>query len=55
MNQSNSFIETMSMTCIAINIGLFLFAVISEQPQLQLLTLFNVACFSLYFLITGKK
>jgi hypothetical protein len=55
MKQTNSFVDTMSLTCVLINIGLFLFAVISEQPQLQLLTLFNVACFSLYFLITGRK
>lgn len=55
MKQSNSFIESMSMTCIVINIGLFLFASVTNQPQLMLLSLFNVACFSLYFLIIGKN
>jgi hypothetical protein len=55
MKQSNSFITTMSATCMVINIGLFLFSSLSGDYQLQLLSLFNVACFSLYFLILGRK
>ena len=55
MKQSNSFIESMSMACIVINIGLFLFASMTDQAQLLLLALFNVACFSLYYLIMGRK
>jgi hypothetical protein len=55
MNKSNSFIASISLTCVAINIGLFLFAVLTYQNDLQLLTLFNVACFSLYFIIMDIK
>ena len=55
MKQSNSFIESMSMACIVINIGLFLFAAMTDENQLLLLTLFNVACFSLYYLIMGRR
>jgi len=55
MKQTNSFVDSMSLTCVLINIGLFLFACWSGYLQIQLLTLFNVACFSLYFLILGRK
>jgi hypothetical protein len=54
MKQTNSFVDTMSLTCVLINIGLFLFAW-SSYLQLQLLALFNVACFFLYFLILGRR
>jgi len=53
MKQTNSFADTMSLACVSINIGLFLFAVVAEQPQLMILALFNVVCFLFYFLITG--
>jgi uncharacterized membrane protein YiaA len=55
MKQPNRFIESMSLTCIVINIGLFFVGLLTEQYNLQLLSLFNVACFFLYFLILGKK
>jgi len=55
MNKTNRFIATISLTCVVIDIGLFLFACVSEQTQIQFLTLFNIACFSLYYLLTGRK
>ena len=55
MKQTNSFVEAMSLTCVLINFGLFVFAMFSDMPQLQLLALFNIACFLLYFLIMGRK
>ena len=55
MKQTNSFVEAMSLTCVLINFGLFVFAMFSEMAQLQLLALFNIACFLLYFLILGRK
>jgi hypothetical protein len=53
MNQANSFVDTMSLTCVLINIGLFLLAEFYPVPYLQLLALFNIAAFLLYFLIAG--
>jgi len=55
MKQTNSFVEAMSLTCVLINFGLFAFALFTEMPQLQLLSLFNIACFLLYFVILGHK
>ena len=55
MKQTNSFVDTMSLTCVLINIGLFSFAVIDQQPYIMMLSLFNVTCFLLYFLISGRK
>tara|TARA_R100000008_G_C3559433_1_gene155215 strand:- start:511 stop:678 length:168 start_codon:yes stop_codon:yes gene_type:complete len=55
MKQANSFVDTMSLTCVLINIGLFLFAWFDEQPELTMLALFNVTCFLVYFLISGRK
>ncbi len=55
MKQSNSFIESMSLTCILINIGLFLFASVTGDNTLQILSLFNITCFFFYFLILGRK
>ena len=55
MNQSNRFIESMSLTCVLINIGLFLFASVTGDNTLQILSLFNIACFFFYFLILGRK
>ena len=55
MKQTNSFVDTMSLTCVLINIGLFLFAMWTSDPYLQFLSLFNVACFLIYFLIVGRK
>ena len=54
MKQTNSFVDTMSLTCVLINIGLFSFAVLEQQPELMMLALFNVACFLVYFLISGR-
>ena len=54
MKQPNSFIDSMVLTCVLINFGLFLFAVITFDPHLQLLSLFNIACFLVYFLAWGK-
>jgi hypothetical protein len=55
MKKSNSFTETISLTCVFINLGLFIFAVVSPNTNLQLLSLFNIACFLFYFLILGKS
>ena len=55
MKQTNSFVDTMSLTCVLKNIGLFLFAWFDEQPELMMLALFNVTCFLVYFLISGRK
>jgi hypothetical protein len=55
MKQTNSFADTMSLTCVLINIGLFLFSIATEQPQLMILALFNIVCFLIYFLIIGYK
>jgi hypothetical protein len=55
MKQTNSFVEVMSLTCVLINFGLFIFALFMDLPQLQLSALFNLACFLLYFLILGRK
>lgn len=55
MKQTNSFVDTMSLTCVLINIGLFMFAELYPVPYLQLLTLFNIAAFLVYFLISGRK
>lgn len=55
MKQANSFVEAMSLTCVLINFGLFVFSMFSNMPQLQLLALFNIACFLVYFLIMGRK
>ena len=55
MNKPNSFIETISLTCVFINLGLFIFSAVSGNTILQLLSLFNIACFLLYFLILDKK
>ena len=55
MKQTNSFVDTMSLTCVLINIGLLLFALIQQQPNLMILALFNIACFLSYFLILGHK
>jgi multisubunit Na+/H+ antiporter MnhC subunit len=55
MKQTNSFVEAMSLTCVLINFGLFAFALFSNMPQLQLLALFNIAAFLLYFVILGRK
>ena len=55
MKQTNSFVEAMSLTCVLINFGLFVFSMFSNLPQLQLLALFNIACFLVYFLIMGRK
>lgn len=55
MKQTNSFVDTMSLTCVLINIGLFFLAVLDEQPQFMFLALFNIACFLFYFLVLGHK
>jgi len=55
MKQANSFVDTMSLTCVLINIGLFLFAWFDQKPELMMLALFNVAFFLVYFLISGRK
>ena len=55
MKQTNSFVDTMSLTCVLINVGLFLFAWVEEEPNLMMLALLNVACFLVYFLISGRK
>ena len=55
MKQPNKFIESMSLTCIFINIGLFFVGLLTEAPNLQLLSLFNVVCFLIYFLFLGRK
>jgi hypothetical protein len=44
-------IDTMSLTCVLINIGLFFFSHFNNLPHLQMLSLFNVICFLIYFLI----
>ncbi len=55
MKQNNSFVEAMSLTCVLINFGLFVFSMFASMPQLQMMALFNIACFLVYFLITGRK
>ena len=55
MKQPKKFIESMSLACIVINIGLFFIGLLTEDYNLQLLSLFNVACFLLYFSILGRK
>ena len=55
MKQTNSFVDTMSLTCVLINVGLFLFAGLYSVPHLHLLALFNIAAFLVYFLISGRK
>jgi len=55
MKKPNSFVETVSLTCVFINLGLFISAVVSSNINLQLLSLFNIACFLFYFLILGKS
>jgi len=55
MKQTNSFVDTMSLTCVLINVGLFVFAEIYPVPHLQLLALFNIVAFLVYFLISGRK
>ena len=55
MKQTNSFVDTMSLTCVLINIGLFVFADLYPVPHLQLLALFNITAFLVYFLISGRK
>ena len=55
MKQTNGFVDTMSLTCVLINIGLFMFAELYPVPYLQLLALFNIASFLVYFLISGRK
>ena len=55
MKQTNSFVDTMSLTCVLINIGLFVFAWFDEQPNLMMLALLNITCFLVYFLISGRK
>lgn len=55
MKQSNSFVESMSFVCALTNIGLFLFALITQQPELMLVSLINVTMFLIYFLIWGYK
>jgi hypothetical protein len=55
MKQTNNFVEAMTLTCVLINFGLFAFALFTDMPQLQLLSLFNIACFLLYFVIMGHK
>lgn len=54
MKQTNSFVDTMSLTCVLINIGLFLFAWFEHRPELIMFALFNVAVFLVYFLISGR-
>ena len=54
MKQTNSFVDTMSLTCVLINIGLFVFANLYPVPNLQLLELFNIVAFLVYFLISGR-
>ena len=44
-----------TQTCVLINIGLFMFAELYPVPYLQLLALFNIASFLVYFLISGRK
>jgi len=44
-------IYTLSAICVLINLGLFLFAYLVGISQLQILSLFNVACFLVYFAI----
>lgn len=55
MKQTNSFVDTMSLTCVLINIGLFVFADLYPVPYLQILALFNIAAFLFYYLITGYE
>ena len=54
MKQINSFVDTMSLMCVLISIGLFLFAWLEQQPELMMLALFNVTAFLVYFLISGR-
>ena len=55
MKQANSFIDTISLMCALINIGLFIFAELYSIPYLQLLALFNIATFLFYYLIEGYR
>ncbi len=55
MKQTNSFVDTMSLTCVLINVGLFVFAEMYPVPHLQLLALLNITAFLLYFLILGRR
>ena len=55
VNKINDFINTLSLTCVLINIGLFIFAELYSIPYLQLLALFNIATFLFYYLIEGHR
>jgi hypothetical protein len=51
LKQSNSFVEQVSILATATNIGLFFYFIVENEPCLQLLSLFNVVCHLLYFLV----
>lgn len=55
MKKINDFVNTLSLTCVLINIGLFIFAELYSIPYLQLLALFNIATFLFYYLIEGYR
>jgi hypothetical protein len=54
MLEFNKFLYSFSLVCALVNIGLFFFGLALEDVNLQLLSLFNVACFLFYFLCWRK-
>ena len=49
--QISKIVYTLSAICVLVNLGIFAFGALNKIPHLQMLSLFNVACFLIYFLI----